>query len=92
MRYEVKRPFKLKPANKRYRQGDIFETNNTPLAEQLKEAGLLGRRLPDPKPVDPEPPPEKKEDESHDEPIHLGGGWYLTPDGRKVRKSQLEEE
>lgn len=21
---------------------------------------------------------------------HIGGGWYLTADGRKVRKSQLE--
>mgnify|MGYP007050173615 CR=1 FL=1 len=88
MKYEVKRRFKLKPGGKRYCRGDIFETFNTSLAEQLKGAGFLGRRLPDPKPVDPppEPPLEKKE------PIHLGGGWYLTPDGCKVRKSQLEEE
>ena len=25
------------------------------------------------------------------EPKHLGGGWYELPDGRKVRKKDLEE-
>lgn len=25
------------------------------------------------------------------EPKHVGGGWYELPDGRRVRKSELEE-
>ena len=28
--------------------------------------------------------------ETADYPRHVGGGWYLTADGRKVRKSELE--
>lgn len=26
------------------------------------------------------------------EPVHLGGGWYLYPDGRKGRKPKCEEQ
>ena len=25
------------------------------------------------------------------DPKHIGGGWYLTSDGKKVRKKDLEE-
>jgi len=28
--------------------------------------------------------------ETADYPKHIGGGWYQTADGRKVRKSELE--
>lgn len=28
--------------------------------------------------------------ETADYPKHVGGGWYLLADGRKVRKSELE--
>ncbi len=124
MKFEVKRRFKLKPSNKRYRRGGIFETDNEFLADQLRSLGFLGKRFPDPKPipvrtewgkkVEPEEEPKKQEEEVEEEeveeeeveeeeveeeeveeeetPIHIGGGWYRMPDGRKVRKSQLDEE
>ncbi len=34
------------------------------------------------------PEPEKA---VREEPKALGGGWYLTPEGKKVRKSELNE-
>jgi len=104
LKFEVRRRFKLKPSNKRYRRGDIFETDSESLADQLRSLGFLGKRFPDPKPipvrtewgkkVEPEEEPKKQEEEVEEEetPIHLGGGWYRMPDGRKVRKSQLDEE
>lgn len=107
MKFEVRRRFKLKPSNKRYRRGDIFETDSESLAEQLKSLGFLGRRLSDPKPIFVRTEPGKKDElgeavnleqeeteeeteEEFPEPIHIGGGWYQMPDGRKVRKSQLD--
>ena len=89
MKYEVKRRFKLKPANKRYRRGEIFETQNGSLAEQLKAAGWLGKRISEPKAA---PKIESKPVQVVQlEPVSLGGGWYQLPDGRKVRKSQIED-
>jgi len=102
LKFEVKRRFKLKPSNKRYRRGGIFETDSESLADQLRSLGFLGKRYPDPKPtfIRKEPikcaePVEDLEDSVEDleesEPVHVGGGWYLLSDGRKVRKSQLDE-
>ena len=107
MKFEVRRRFKLKPSNKRYRRGDIFETDSESLAEQLKSLGFLGRRLSAPKPIFVRTEPGKKDElgeavnleqeeteeeteEEFPEPIHIGGGWYRMPDGRKVRKSQVD--
>ena len=107
MKFEVKRRFKLKPSNKRYCRGDIFETDSESLAGQLKSLGFLGRRLSAPKPIFVRTEPGKKDErgeavnieqeeteeeteEEFPEPIHIGGGWYRMPDGRKVRKSQLD--
>ena len=103
MKFEVKRRFKLKPSNKRYRRGGIFETDSESLADQLRSLGFLGKRYPDPKPTFIRKEPIKCEDSAEDledsaedleesEPVHVGGGWYLLSDGRKVRKSQLDEE
>lgn len=130
MKYEVKRFFKLKPSNKRYHAGDIFETKNGALAEQLRSDGFLGKRIPEPSggalPVEKaakeeglpaeevpeenlpadvggeEPPADIEEEVSEPDQeeqqvkqpdvLDLGGGWYQLPDGRKVRKSQLDSE
>ncbi len=39
--------------------------------------------------VMPEPGPKP---EPEPEPRHVGGGWYELADGRRVRKSQLEDD
>ena len=54
------------------------------------EPGTAGHarcvRLPVWEPVD-DPTPEPTPD---DQPVHVGGGWYLYPDGTKVRGNPEE--
>jgi len=125
MKYEVKRFFKLKPANKRYHVGSIFETSNNELAEQLKNNWFLGKKISDPVKIVSPPDEASKDDQEKPEQekspareaqegdqaetppanneeqqagqeqadiVDLGYGWYQLPDGRKVRKSQIDGE
>ena len=53
------------------------ETAQMPLIEEKEEVRV-------------EVKPEVKSEEK--EPKHIGGGWYLLPDGTKRRKADLEDD
>ena len=48
MKVVVNRSFKLKPLNKRYRKGEVFESSDKSLIDRLKNEGFLGRVISEP--------------------------------------------
>ncbi|UNC91691.1 hypothetical protein [Candidatus Contubernalis alkaliaceticus] len=82
MKAIVTKEFRDKYTKVLYIPGDIYEHQDEKRIKFLQEAKALGDTLAE------DPPPSPKGDSA--EPINLGGGWYQLPDGRKVRKSEID--
>lgn len=94
MKYKVIKAFTCKLDRKARYPGAVYETDDPVRAQYLQNKGYLGAAIEEP-PAKPEPEPEPENllneaEETDPEPKHLGGGWYALPDGRKVRKKDLE--
>ena len=71
----------LRIGNRYIHAGEEFEAPEN-LVKKLKKAGLVETATAKPPENAMMPKPKPK---------HIGGGWYLTADGKKVRKKDLEE-
>jgi len=84
--YKVKKKFRDKDTNKMHQPGDSYSTNNEREEKKLLNAGYITKQGKQMEAATMPDNTEKKADIKH-----LGGGWYQLPDGRKVRKSELQE-
>ncbi len=82
MRYPVKAYFTDRDGN-RLKPGDILQIEDLNRALSLQQRRLIGKALPEPKPVEPEV--VETPEESVEYPVPLPGGYYQLPDGSKVR-------
>ena len=83
--YKVKKKFRDKDSNELYQPGDNYSTNNEQEEKKLFNAGYITKQK---KQIESATMPDNTEKKADIK--HLGGGWYQLPDGRKVRKSELE--
>ncbi len=79
MKGKVAKKFRCLVHGKIYHYGDIYE--DTPARLQKLQGLKYVEIIAEPKPIELPPEPE----EALPEPVHIGGGYYLLPDGTKVR-------
>lgn len=89
MKYLVIKRFRDKVSLVSYKPGEIYETDDENRGKYLQKAGFVGEKIAEQLPPEPEQEPEPAQPSA---PMSLGGGWYQLPDGRKMRKSELEGE
>ncbi len=89
MRLKVLRPFKDMGVWKK--EGDYVEAEGW-RASKLLQQGLVGMERETAQVRAPEraviPEPEPKQPDVY--PRHVGGGWWETADGRRLRRAELE--
>ncbi len=80
----VRKPYRY--GSKIYMAGEAMPVPDKEIAKVLQSRGILGGAVRETASV--KPPETAMMPKA--EPKYLGGGWYLTADGRKVRKKDLE--
>ena len=84
MRYNVRKPYRY--GNRIYMPGEKMPVTGDDV-KVLQGRGIIG--APATETASVKPPENAMMPKA--EPKHLGGGWYELPNGRKVRKKDLEE-
>ena len=95
MKHSVIKAFTCKLDKREYNPGDTYESSDPERAAYLQGKGpkplpkggpRLGAMIDDPPPVEPpaDPPVDPPEPPAQ-EPQHVGGGYYLLPNGEKVK-------
>lgn len=90
MRYRVRRPYRY--GDRVYMPGEAMPVKDGDV-KVLQQRGIIGAPVVEPKRMETatQPPPPERAVMPEPGPKYLGGGWYLV-NGRKVRKSQLEDD
>jgi hypothetical protein len=92
VKYPVIKNFRDKYTKIRYRIGDIYETEDTKRAEYLQSKRALGGQIAEE--TTPEAAAEVRQGEAKPEahPRHVGGGWYVLPDGTRIQGKENAEK